>query len=161
MVLVKGPSRMPGYFRAPEQTAQVMQGDFYVTGDLGYLDEDGFLYITDRLARFSKVGGEMVPHLRIEEAVAALTPSFVTGIPDERRGERLVLLYTNPDLSPPEIHECLSQSGLPALWIPKRENIRHVPALPVLANGKLDLKRARELAVNCTVFSGAHLNTAK
>lgn len=151
MVLVKGPSRMPGYYGAPERTAEVLRDGYYVTGDLGYVDDDGFLYITDRLARFSKIGGEMAPHLRIEEAVADLTPSFVTGVPDARRGERLVLLYTNPEVTPAELSARLTGSGLPALWIPKRENIYPVATIPTLANGKVDLKRARELAISAAV----------
>ena len=146
MILVNGPSRMPGYYQAPELTRQAIRDGFYVTGDLGYLDQDGFLYVTDRVTRFSKLGGEMVPHLPIEEAISDLTPSFVAGVPDERRGERLLLLYTNPEITPATIHERLSQAGLPALWIPKREDIYKVPAIPVLPSGKVDLRRARELA---------------
>jgi len=146
MILVNGPSRMPGYYKAPELTRQAIRDGFYVTGDLGYLDEDGFLYVTDRIARFSKLGGEMVPHLPIEEAICELTPSFVAGIPDERRGERLILLYTTPEIPASVIHERLLKAGLPALWIPKREDIHAVTAIPVLPSGKVDLRRARELA---------------
>ncbi len=69
MLLVKSPSRMIGYHHAPEKTQQVLRDGYYVTGDLAYVDDDGFLFITDRLARFSKIGGEMVPHLKIEDAV--------------------------------------------------------------------------------------------
>lgn len=146
MVLVKGPSRMPGYYRDPQKTAEVMHDGYYVTGDLGYVDEDGFLYISDRVARFSKIAGEMVPHLRIEEAIADLTASFVTGVPDERRGERLVMMYTNPGIESSELLTRLNNTGLPPLWIPKRENIYLVTAIPALASGKVDLKKARELA---------------
>lgn len=148
MILVNGPSRMPGYYQAPELTRQAIRDGFYVTGDLGYLDEDGFLYVTDRLARFSKLAGEMVPHLPIEEAISDLTPSFVAGVPDERRGERLVLLYTNAETTAAVIHERLSRCGLPPLWIPKHEDIYPVPAIPVLSSGKVDLHRSRELAAS-------------
>ena len=148
MVLVKGPSRMPGYFRSPERTAEVLCDGYYITGDLGYVDDDGFLYITDRLARFSKVAGEMAPHLRIEEAVSHMTLSFVTGIPDDRRGERLVMIYTNGDITAADLYSTLSNSGLPALWIPKRENIHLVASIPGLPTGKVDLRQARELAVS-------------
>jgi acyl-[acyl-carrier-protein]-phospholipid O-acyltransferase/long-chain-fatty-acid--[acyl-carrier-protein] ligase len=152
MILINGPSRMRGYYGDPKQTAQAMCDGFYVTGDLGYLDSDGFLYVTDRLARFSKVAGEMIPHLRIEEAISDLTPSFVTGIADGRRGERLVLLYTNVSNNPEAIQKRLSESELPALWIPKKEDIHFVPSIPVLPTGKLDLLQARELA---TLLSSA------
>jgi acyl-[acyl-carrier-protein]-phospholipid O-acyltransferase / long-chain-fatty-acid--[acyl-carrier-protein] ligase len=146
MILVNGPSRMPGYYRAPELTSQAIRDGFYVTGDLGYVDEDGFLYVTDRVSRFSKICGEMVPHLPIEEAICELTQSFVAGVPDNVRGERLTLLYTNPEATPSDIYRRLSQSGLPALWIPKREDIHPVSAIPVLPNGKVDLRLSRELA---------------
>jgi acyl-[acyl-carrier-protein]-phospholipid O-acyltransferase / long-chain-fatty-acid--[acyl-carrier-protein] ligase len=150
MLLVNGPSRMVGYYGAPEKTREVLQGDYYVTGDLGYLDEDGFLYITDRLARFSKIGGEMVPHLKIEDALDDLLgnrPCFVTGVPDERRGERLAVLYTAPEVTPSEMVEHLNAVGLPPLWIPKRENFYLVEAVPTLGSGKVDLAKARALVL--------------
>ena len=68
------------------------------------VDEDGFLAITDRLSRFSKVGGEMVPHLLVEELISKAcgdAPCAVTGLPDERKGERLAVLYTDPTISRP------------------------------------------------------------
>ena len=150
MLLISGPSRMVGYHRAPDRTAQVLSDGYYVTGDLGYLDEDGFLYITDRLARFSKIGGEMVPHLKIEDALSDIlqhTPCFVTGVADERRGERLAVLYTRPEVTPAQLVEHLQALGFPALWIPKRENFYLVDAIPVLGAGKVDLAKARALAL--------------
>lgn len=149
MLLVKSPSLMKGYYAAPEKTAHVLRNGFYVTGDLAYVDEDGFLFITDRLARFSKIGGEMVPHVKIEEAASKLVahaPVFVTGIPDEKRGERLVMLYTSPEVTPAEIFEHLQNAGLPPLWIPKRDSIFAVDAIPVLGTGKVDLVKARAFA---------------
>jgi acyl-[acyl-carrier-protein]-phospholipid O-acyltransferase / long-chain-fatty-acid--[acyl-carrier-protein] ligase len=148
MVLVNGLSRMVGYHGTPQRTAQVLRDGYYVTGDLGYVDEDGFLYITDRLARFSKIGGEMVPHLKIEDALGEVlgnTTCFVTGIPDERRGERLGVLYTAPEITPAQLVQHLNALGLPALWIPKRENFYLVDSIPILGSGKLDLAKARGL----------------
>jgi acyl-[acyl-carrier-protein]-phospholipid O-acyltransferase/long-chain-fatty-acid--[acyl-carrier-protein] ligase len=150
MVLVNGSSRMVGYHGAPEKTMQVLRDGYYITGDLGYLDEDGFLYITDRLARFSKIGGEMVPHLKIEDALGEIlrnTPCFVTGVPDERRGERLGVLYTIPETTPAELVQHLNELGFPALWIPKRENFYLVDAIPILGSGKVDLAKARALVM--------------
>ncbi len=150
MLLVKSPSRMIGYHHAPDKTQQVLRDGYYITGDLAYLDDDGFLYITDRLARFSKIAGEMVPHLKIEDALSGLfdnAPSFVTGVDDERRGERLALLYTSPEITPAQIVDHLNSAGLPPLWIPKRENLYLVEAIPTLGTGKLDLVKARALVL--------------
>ncbi|MBV9406430.1 MAG: MFS transporter, partial [Acidobacteriaceae bacterium] len=149
MLLVKSPSQMRGYYGAPEKTAQAMHQRFYITGDVAYVDEEGFLFITDRLARFSKIGGEMVPHLKIEDAVRDVlidAAVFVTGVADERRGERLVMLYTSEEVTPGELVEQLNKAGLPQLWIPKRENYFRVDAIPVLGTGKVDLAKARALA---------------
>lgn len=139
LLLVKGANRMSRYLNQPERTADVLRDGWYITGDIAMLDAEGFLRITDRLSRFSKVGGEMVPHLRIEEALDDM-PCAVTGVPDEHRGERLVLLYARPDLSPSEVWQRLAGTPLPRLWIPKRENIYCVDALPQLGTGKLDLR---------------------
>ena len=67
LLLVTGPNVMLGYLNAPEKTREVMRDGWYVTGDIGTIDEDGFIRLTDRLSRFSKIAGEMVPHLKIEE----------------------------------------------------------------------------------------------
>ena len=122
---------------------------WYDTGDIAAIDDDGFIRITDRLSRFSKIAGEMVPHVRVEEAVNEILGEFascVTALPDEAKGERLVVLYTRADIPPDELWQMLNDSGLPKLWIPKRENIFAVAALPMLGSGKLDLRQARALA---------------
>ena len=150
MLLVKGPNRMLGYLNQPERTAQVFQDGWYITGDMAKVDEDGFLSITDRLSRFSKVGGEMVPHLLVEEMISKAcgdSPCAVTGLPDERKGERLAVLYTDPNLTPEELWRRLSETDLPKLWLPKLENIHQVEELPVLGTGKLDLRGVRARAL--------------
>jgi len=150
LLLVKGPNRMLGYLNQPERTAQVFQGDWYISGDMAKVDEDGFLSITDRISRFSKVGGEMVPHLLVEELISKAcgdAPCAVTGLPDERKGERLAVLYTDPALTPEELWRRLSETDLPKLWLPKLENIHRVEELPVLGTGKLDLRGLRTRAL--------------
>ena len=69
VVCVKGPQVMAGYLDRPEATAEVLRDGWYWTGDLGLVDPDGFIRITDRLSRFSKIGGEMVPHRAVESAI--------------------------------------------------------------------------------------------
>jgi len=72
LLLVRGPNIMQGYLGRPDKTAEVLHDGWYVTGDIAAIDEDGFLQITDRLSRFSKIGGEMVPHIKIEEKLHEL-----------------------------------------------------------------------------------------
>ena len=106
--------------------------------------------ITDRLSRFSKIAGEMVPHMKVEEELQALLRDphtcVVTAVADEAKGERLVALHTDPDLTPQQAWEQLSQSDLPKLWVPKREDIRFVDSIPTLGTGKVDLRGVRDLA---------------
>jgi acyl-[acyl-carrier-protein]-phospholipid O-acyltransferase/long-chain-fatty-acid--[acyl-carrier-protein] ligase len=150
MLLVKGPNLMLGYLGRPELTAEVIRDGWYVTGDIASIDEDGFIRITDRLARFSKIGGEMVPHSKLEEAINASLGHVgcaVTAMPDEQKGEKLIVFHTADGISANEIWEKLNRSELPKLWLPKRENIHYVPALPVLGSGKIDLKAVKGMAL--------------
>jgi acyl-[acyl-carrier-protein]-phospholipid O-acyltransferase / long-chain-fatty-acid--[acyl-carrier-protein] ligase len=148
LLLVKGSNRMLGYLNQPDRTAEVFRDGWYVTGDIAVIDDEGFIRITDRLSRFSKIGGEMVPHLRIEEAILTIlgdASCAVTGVPDEQRGERLVAMYVHT-LSPSDLWQQLSQTSLPRLWLPKRENLYQVDALPQLGTGKLDLRAVKQRA---------------
>jgi acyl-[acyl-carrier-protein]-phospholipid O-acyltransferase/long-chain-fatty-acid--[acyl-carrier-protein] ligase len=150
LLLVNGPSRMIGYLGDPERTAQSLVDGYYSTGDLAYVDSDGFLNIVDRLARFSKIAGEMVPHLKIEEEIHQILgdqPCVVIGIPDDQRGERLALLYTQSETMPGQLWKSLSETGLPRLWVPKRENIYLIDAIPTLGTGKVDLRGAKAKAI--------------
>jgi acyl-[acyl-carrier-protein]-phospholipid O-acyltransferase/long-chain-fatty-acid--[acyl-carrier-protein] ligase len=156
LLVVRGPNVMKGYLGKPEKTAEVLHDGWYTTGDIATLDEDGFLTITDRLSRFSKIGGEMVPHIKIEEKlheIAGLTEmSFVvTGVPDGKKGERLVVVHTLSEEELKPVLEKLSQSDLPNLWIPRPNQFFYVEELPHLGSGKLDLRRLREMAIE---FSG-------
>ncbi|MGB5055756.1 MAG: acyl-[ACP]--phospholipid O-acyltransferase, partial [Nitrospirales bacterium] len=133
-------------------TAKVIRQGWYITGDIAALDEDGFITITDRLSRFSKIGGEMVPHGRVEKALleaanAETMVLAVTAVPDERKGEQLVVLHTLEKSAIPEILEKVSASGLPNLFIPKRDNFIKIDHLPVLGTGKLDLRTLKQLAL--------------
>jgi len=116
------------------------------------LDEDGFLRVTDRLSRFSKIGGEMVPHIKVEDQLHELAKVteqvfVVTAVPDERKGERLMVLHTLADDKLKETLELFAKCDLPALWRPRPDQFLRVEKLPYLGTGKLDLRRARELAL--------------
>jgi acyl-[acyl-carrier-protein]-phospholipid O-acyltransferase / long-chain-fatty-acid--[acyl-carrier-protein] ligase len=153
MVLVKGPQIMKGYLGKPDATAKVLRDGWYNSGDLGYLDPDGFLKITGRLSRFSKIAGEMVPHLGVESAVmdAAGVDEMalaVTAVPDDKRQERLVVVHAKLPISPAEVVKKLNAAGLPKLWIPAAEDFIPVEAVPRLGpGGKVDLRRLKEIAL--------------
>jgi acyl-[acyl-carrier-protein]-phospholipid O-acyltransferase / long-chain-fatty-acid--[acyl-carrier-protein] ligase len=152
MLMVKGPNVMRGYLGRPEKTAQVLHDGWYTTGDIAMMEEDGFLTITDRLSRFSKIGGEMVPHIRIEEKLQELADATeqvfaVTAVPDEKKGERIVVVHTLSEAKLGPVLEKLVQCDLPALWKPKANQFIPVEAIPVLGTGKMDLRGIKNLAM--------------
>jgi len=152
MLLVRGPNVMLGYLDEPAKTRQVITKDgWYITGDIARLDEDGFISIAGRLSRFSKIGGEMVPHEAVEEVLnkALGGPEqrlVVTSAPDEQKGEKLVVLHIELSISVDELLRRVQESALPNLWLPKKENFFQIAALPLLGVGKLDLKQMKEMA---------------
>lgn len=155
MLLVKGPNVMLGYLGKPGKTAEVLHDGWYTTGDVGMIDEDGFVTITDRLSRFSKIGGEMVPHIRIEEKLHELADATeqvfaVTAVPDEKKGERIVVIHTLPAAKLTAVLEKLFQCDLPALWRPKANQFVHVDSIPTLGTGKMDLRAIKTLATSLT-----------
>jgi acyl-[acyl-carrier-protein]-phospholipid O-acyltransferase/long-chain-fatty-acid--[acyl-carrier-protein] ligase len=151
MIHVRGPQIMPGYLNRPEATAKVLRDGWYTSGDLGYLDPDGFLVITGRLSRFAKIGGEMVPHEGVESALMKAAgvdeqAVAVTSVPDPKRGERLIVLHTAWPMAPAEVCRKLNEANLPRLWIPSAEDFLQVEAIPVLGTGKLDLRAIKAIA---------------
>jgi acyl-[acyl-carrier-protein]-phospholipid O-acyltransferase / long-chain-fatty-acid--[acyl-carrier-protein] ligase len=160
LLLVKGPNRMAGYLGDPDKTREVMHDGWYITGDIASIDEAGFIRITDRLSRFSKIAGEMVPHMKIEDELRTLLSEHhsvvVTAVPDPSRGERLVAFYTDSSLQPQELWERLCQTELPRLWLPKREDLHHIEAIPTLGTGKTDLRAVRQMALELSAAVGAH-----
>jgi len=155
MLWLRGANVFPGYLKDPEKTAAALKDGWFVTGDLGRFDNDGFLFIEGRLSRFSKIGGEMVPHGTIEQRCIDLLgleqadgPAVaITGIPDATKGEALVVLTTQ-DVTIEQLRSKLLESGLPNLWVPKI--LRKVEKIPMLGTGKTDLKGVRTLALELT-----------
>lgn len=155
LLFVTGENVMQGYLNQPEKTAEVIRDGWYNTGDIAVVDDDGFIQITGRQSRFSKIGGEMVPHIGIEESLVRICgdvgdegelPLCVTAVPDERKGERLVVLHRPLTKPIDEILREFSATGVPNLWIPDRANFFEVESIPILASGKLDLKQIRTIA---------------
>ena len=155
MVWLRGANVFAGYLKDPEKTASALKDGWFITGDLGRFDDDGFLYIEGRLSRFSKIGGEMVPHGTVEQWILEIfgwdqsegPTAVITGVPDLWKGEALVLLTTQ-DITVEEFRSRLLESGLPNLWIPKI--VRRVDKIPMLGTGKTDLKGCRNLAIELT-----------
>jgi acyl-[acyl-carrier-protein]-phospholipid O-acyltransferase/long-chain-fatty-acid--[acyl-carrier-protein] ligase len=151
MILVKGPNVMKGYLHREDLTRKALCSGWYITGDLGLLDEDGFLKVTGRLTRFSKIGGEMVPHVKVEEAlneaIGAEEQVFaVTAVADGRESDRLAVLHTTSDERVGEALEKMRGMGLPNLYLPRRDSFIKVDVLPLLGTGKLDLRSLKEIA---------------
>ncbi len=151
MLWLRGPNIFEGYLNDPKRTAEVLQDGWLKTGDLGRFDEDGFLFIEGRLSRFSKIGGEMVPHETVEQKIitalglgdAGERTVAVTSASDPAKGEALVILSTI-ELDLAQLREQLRAAGVPNLWSPKI--VRRVDVIPVLATGKLDLRQCQLLA---------------
>jgi len=152
----RGPNIFPGYLGRPDLTQKVLREGWYHTADFGRVDKEGFLTIEGRRARFSKIGGEMVPHGVVEEYLLkwlkarggiheGLQELMVTAVEDEKKGEMLVVLHSC-ELEAIEAEKALRDMGLPNLWIPKK--FIRVKAVPILASGKLDLAAGRKLAQN-------------
>jgi acyl-[acyl-carrier-protein]-phospholipid O-acyltransferase/long-chain-fatty-acid--[acyl-carrier-protein] ligase len=153
VLCVSGPNVMVGYLHQPEKTRQAMIDFWYITGDIGQVEPDGFVRITGRLSRFAKIAGEMVPLERLEDEihdVLGLTGDravAVAAVPDSKRGERLVVLHlTEWGAKLKEAFDKLRGKGLPNLWVPDVRDCYPVDTFPALGSGKLDLRGLAELA---------------
>lgn len=155
----RGPNVMLGYLNQPEKTAEVVREGWYHTGDIGTIDEAGFITLTGRINRFSKIGGEMVPHVKIEEYLRTIVKAdfpedenlesalAVTSVPDPKKGEKLVVLHKPLSRSVDEILKKFDEEDLPNLWRPGRECFVEVECVPILGTGKLDLRGIKETAL--------------
>ena len=154
MLWLRGPNIFEGYLNDPARTAEVLYDGWFKTGDIGRFDEDGFLYIEGRLSRFSKIGGEMVPHEALEEKIRAALGLdghserviAIIGLTDQAKGEAIVLLSAM-EVDMAQLRDKLRDAGVPNLWIPKK--VCRVDTIPALASGKLDLARCKRVADEC------------
>jgi len=156
IIWLRGANIFPGYLNNNKKTKEVIIDGWFNTGDIGRLDDDGFLYIEGRLSRFSKIGGEMVPHETVEAIISKVLgldaeterKIAVVGVPDEKKGEAIALLTTicgdTREQECIDLRYKLMDEGLPSLWCPKI----FIPTdeIPMLASGKLDIKGCQKLA---------------
>lgn len=167
MMEVKGASVMRGYYEDPDRTKASFNGDWLSTGDIALRDSEGFIFITGRLTRMAKLGGEMVPLVFVEEKIVKILTDTekekgnhsekqesengvqiaVSSVPDEKKGEKIVVLYTELALTPEEICRRLLDADLPQLWVPSPVNFRQVETIPLLGSGKLDLRGIKKTAM--------------
>ncbi len=150
LLVIEGPHVMKGYLGDPKRTAEALQGGRYLTGDLATMDRDGFVTLGGRMSRFSKIAGEMVSHVAVEEklqqAAAVSEQVFVVAaVPDEKRGERLIVLYSGWEGSVEALLSAAKAAGMPNLWTPAKTSFYKIDKIPVLGTGKLDLKAVNEL----------------
>ncbi|MCH1495257.1 MAG: AMP-binding protein [Rubripirellula sp.] len=164
MLLITGPNVMQGYANREEQTREAIQDGWYVTGDIAHIDQQGFIHITGRLKRFSKIAGEMIPHGKVEEELEKqlmegdeddVKRVCVTAVPDAKKGERLIVLQLESSLSADDLRKGLSEAGLPNLFIPAADSFYVVDEIPMLGTGKLDLGGAKQKALELTGLAEA------
>ncbi len=144
-VLVKGPSVMKGYFDDFEATSLHLRHGWYDTGDMGYMDDDRYLWHVGRLRRFLKVGGEMVSLVRVEDVLEKLLPNdcqcCVVEVPDAARGARIVAAVTAA-IDEKAILAQMAET-LPRIALPKQFVV--LPELPKMSSGKLDFRTITEM----------------
>lgn len=153
LLWISGPNVMQGYLDRPDLTEKAIRDGWYCTGDVARLDADGFITITGRESRFSKIGGEMVPHVTVEEklndvlgATDGQLLAVVAAVRDVKKGERLVVLHLPMEQTPRDVCQRLAEAGLPNLWIPSPDGFAEIEEIPALGSGKLDLKRITTIA---------------
>ena len=156
MLWVSGPNVMKGYFNRQDLTDDVIQDGWYKTGDVAMVDDDGFIHITGRVSRFSKIGGEMIPHVKIEDTLNEILKYqveddgtyklVVTAVPDTKKGERLIVLHVELPLNAEVLRKGLQDAGLPPIYIPSMDSFYKIEEIPLLGTGKMDLKGMQNLA---------------
>ena len=152
LIMVKSDTVMKGYLNNQALTDEVMVNGYYNTKDIGQMTEDGYITITGRLSRFSKIAGEMIPHESIEQQIYKLLNTHelkivVTGARDKHKGEKIIVFHTKEMTTDPQkIILSLREQKIPNLWIPRPENFIQIEAIPVLGTGKIDLGKIGKLA---------------
>jgi fatty-acyl-CoA synthase len=158
-IVVRAPWFTQGYYKDPEKTAELWHGGWLHTGDVGYMDQDGYIQITDRLKDVIKTGGEWVSSLDLENAVSlhtAVQEAAAIGIPDAKWGERPMLLVVltppfrgdgiTPEVLKGHMKGCAEQGKIPRYAIPDQYII--TAEIPKTSVGKIDKKRIREMYIN-------------
>jgi acyl-[acyl-carrier-protein]-phospholipid O-acyltransferase/long-chain-fatty-acid--[acyl-carrier-protein] ligase len=150
---VENKDRMSRLVVDEKTTSEVIKDGWYNTGYVAKVDEDGFVTITDRMSRFSKIGGEMVPHGAVEDVLLAGLGTdenvlVVVGVPDEKKSEELVVVFCEKAGTAERLHEIVSASALPNIWRPAKNAYVKVEAIPLLGSGKVDMAAVKRIAAD-------------
>lgn len=153
LILIKSPTIMEGYYKSPELTRQAFHDSFYITGDIGKMD-NGFLYITDRLKRFAKIGGELVPLTPIEDKLSNILDEYtddekrkcaVVNVPHPQKGEQIIAFVVEKEPDKLALNKKLDFLGQPNLSQP--DHYIPIDAIPMLPSGKVDYKSMKQTAL--------------
>ena len=162
MIWFKGANIFTGYVGKADLNPTIFKDGWFKTGDIGRMDLNGFITLGGRLSRFSKIGGEMVPHEGVEQALTEIlnidptaeggVQIAIAGVSDPQKGEALVLLSALDEHQRTSeekqilqsIRNAMNERQIPTLWAPKY--IVPVEAIPILPTGKLDLRSCKLLA---------------
>lgn len=144
-IMVKGDLVMKGYYGDQELTDEVLMDGWYNTGDMGFFDDDGFLYHAGRFKRFAKIGGEMVSLVKVENIMEKYLPEGVicciVDIPDERKGSYIVAAVSA------QVHkmEILRKmmNDLPSIALPREFIV--LESIPMMGTGKVDFRTVTKI----------------
>ena len=154
-ILVSGDLVMKGYYDDPELTSEAVSEGWYNTGDMGYFDEDGYLWHAGRFKRFAKVGGEMVSLVKVENILEKLLPEgiscCVVEVPDEKRGSYIVATVTG-EINKTHILRMLMEE-LPVIALPREFII--IKELPMMGTGKIDFRTVTGMVKKILGASGS------
>src|SRR5665647_918334 len=156
-ILVKGDSVMKGYYDDPELTAESLADGWYNTGDMGFFDEDGYLWHAGRFKRFAKIGGEMVSLVKVENILEKYLPAglscCVVEVSDEKKGSYIVATVSN-EVNKTEILRKMLKD-LPVIALPRQFIV--VEELPMMSTGKIDFRKVTKMVQDILSASGSGL----
>jgi acyl-[acyl-carrier-protein]-phospholipid O-acyltransferase/long-chain-fatty-acid--[acyl-carrier-protein] ligase len=144
-IFVKGDSVMKGYYDDPELTADALVDGWYNTGDMGFFDEDGFLWHAGRFKRFAKIGGEMVSLVKVENILEKFLPKEVSccvvEVSDEKKGSYIVATVSMEVNKTEILRKMLNE--LPIIALPRQFIV--IKELPMMSTGKIDFRKVTKM----------------
>ena len=145
-ILVKGDMVMEGYLNDYEETSLRIRNGWYDTGDIGVIDNDGYIWHRGRLKRFVKVGGEMVSLVKVEDVLSHLLPEdvicCVVDVPNPTKGADVVAAVANGNF---DMHAVLKQlkKELPSIAVPRQFYV--IDDIPMMASGKVNFRAVEKI----------------